>query len=311
MMNKVPLLSICIPTNGAVDWVLLVLDSIYQQGVDLALFEVVITDNGKKSFLEEIIKSYKYDNLIYIKTEDEGFQNLISALKLANGELRKMLNHRSILLPGVIEEWIFIAKTYKEESPVIYFSDGVLGGKEFIECHNFNMFVYSLSYYSSWSAGLSIWKRDIENLDITLYDKMFPNTTLLFSNKNKDKYIIWNKKFQQMQDDSGKGGYNLFSTFAIDYLDIINDLRKTKNITDETFLKIKSDLKFFLSEWYFYLIVMKSTKYDFYLTNIKKSILIYYTCYTYYWICFMAYLFHPIIYVYTKFISLFRNKIVL
>lgn len=303
MIKQVPLLSICIPTNGAIDWVLLVLDSIYQQNVDHALFEVLITDNGKESLLEERLQNYKYDNLVYIKTEDKGFLNLISALKLANGELRKMLNHRSLLLPGVLKEWISIAEKYKEESPVIYFSDGVLGNKEFIECDNFNMFVFSLSYFSSWSAGLSVWKKDIELLNIISYDKMFPNTTLLFANKCKDKYIIYNKKYQQMQDDTGKGGYNLFYTFAVNYLDVINELRKKNDITDETFFKIKSDLISFLTDWYYSIIVRKSTKYTFSMNDIKKSILIYYTFYTYYQICFTAYLFYPIKRMYYKILN--------
>ena len=49
IIDKTPLLSICIPTNGIVSYVLPVLDSIYSQvkGNDLELFEVVIVDNGK------------------------------------------------------------------------------------------------------------------------------------------------------------------------------------------------------------------------------------------------------------------------
>ena len=40
-------LSLCIPTNGIVEWVFPALDSIYAEGVDNERFEVIVTDNGK------------------------------------------------------------------------------------------------------------------------------------------------------------------------------------------------------------------------------------------------------------------------
>ena len=36
-----PIISLCIPTNGVIEWIFPVLDSIYVQGVEENLFEVV------------------------------------------------------------------------------------------------------------------------------------------------------------------------------------------------------------------------------------------------------------------------------
>ena len=45
MQNDIDL-TICIPTNGIVEWVFPVLDSIFQQDdVNLSRYEVVVTDN--------------------------------------------------------------------------------------------------------------------------------------------------------------------------------------------------------------------------------------------------------------------------
>ena len=42
-----PLLSLCIPTNGIIELIFPVLESIYSQNdVDSSLFEVVVMDNG-------------------------------------------------------------------------------------------------------------------------------------------------------------------------------------------------------------------------------------------------------------------------
>ena len=44
-MNK-PLVSLCMPTNGVIDWVFPVLDSIYNQNVDIDLLGYNIFANG-------------------------------------------------------------------------------------------------------------------------------------------------------------------------------------------------------------------------------------------------------------------------
>ena len=36
---------------------------------------------------------------------------------------------------------------------------------------------------------------------------MFPNTSLIFEVRKQSQYLIWNKKYQNLQDDTGKGGY--------------------------------------------------------------------------------------------------------
>ena len=73
--------------------------SYYSQDVDTDLFEVVITDNGRNSTLVDDLSIFHYTNLRYIRTEDEGFLNLVTALKIRKWFVFvKMLNHRSIIL---------------------------------------------------------------------------------------------------------------------------------------------------------------------------------------------------------------------
>ncbi|WP_444092406.1 glycosyltransferase family 2 protein [Bacteroides sp.] len=295
-----PLLSICIPTDGNVNWVIPVLDSIYRQKVDFNLFEVVIADNGSNTFLEKALNNYSYENLIYKRTTEKGFLNLITALLIGKGKLRKMLNHRSILRLGIIEEWLSLIRQYEKEHPVIYFSDGVLLKNKIIECDDFNSFVSTLSYYSSWSAGLAIWDCDIDNLIDREYNEMFPNTTLLFSFRNRNRYLVVDTKYQDMQDDLGKGGYDLFYTFSVEYLNVLNDLRISGDISDETFIDIKLRLIGFFSYWYFVTVIKRSKKYTFKNVDIKKSFQIYYSLWDYYNVCLRAWFI-----VYTK--SVLKN----
>ena len=105
-MDKQPVLSLCIPTNGAVEWILPVIESIYLQRYDNSKFEVVITDNGEGSQLPDYISKMDYPNLRYIQTYDVGFRNLVTSLKEGRGLFCKMINHRSVLLPNSISKFI-------------------------------------------------------------------------------------------------------------------------------------------------------------------------------------------------------------
>ena len=274
-MDNQPILSLCIPTNGAVEWVLPVLDSIYKQNYDVTLFEVVITDNGKDSHLSDYLKDYNYPNLRYIQTTDEGFHNLVTSLKEGKGLFCKMINHRSVLLPNSISKFIGLIEKYKDTQPVIYCPSGSSSVKGIMECNNLDEFVNSLSYWCSWSAGIGFWQKDIPNFEGIKLDDMFPNASLLFEVRKNSKYVIWNEPYMKMEDDSGKGGYDLFQTFGVGFLDIINGLRIKKRVRQETFIKVKRDLYGFLSSLYVSEVLLPS-KHTFIIGDVCQSMNVYY-----------------------------------
>ena len=288
-----PLLSICIPTDGNSKWLIPTLRGIYAQNIDISLFEVIITDNGQNSSILSDLAPYRYDNLHYIKTNDIGFLNLVTSLKSGNGILRKMLNHRSIIIPGTIERWLHIAKQYEVSKPMLFFTDFQMKKGTCIECHGLDFFLSNLSYWSSWSAGLSIWDIDVDKLDVIELNSMFPNASILFNLRENTDYVICDEKYQEMQDETGKGGYDLFHTFAVEYLDILSELRIHKRISEKTFIFIKRDLLKFLANWFCVLIYHKD-EYTFMNRNIKQSILIYYSKWDYMYFYLSSYLILPI-----------------
>lgn len=285
-MNELKLLSLCIPTNGATKFVLPVLDSIYSQEVDDRLFEVVITDNGKDSILGESIEKYKtHGNLSYYKSGLSGFVNQVDAFKRSNGLFIKMINHRAKLLPGALSDMIELVNKYKEKQPTIYCSDGVLKLNEITECNDFDSFVKKLSYYSSWSAGVGIWSKDKIMLDKISYNQMFPHASIIFETRQQSEYVIWNKKFMDMAEEPTKGGYNIFHTFAVVYLDLLKDLENRGRITNATFKSVKKNLRSFLSQWY-YILLYTPNHFTFSTNNYKTHILTYYSHYDYWVIKF-------------------------
>ena len=138
-----------------------------------------------------------------------------------------------------------------------------------------------MSYYSSWSAGIGIWEKDKQILEKIECNEMFPNTSLLFEMRQESEYVIWNKKYQNMMDEPTKGGYNIFHTFAVVFLDLLNDLERRGRISSSTFRSVKNDLRMFLSMWC-YNIVCTPNQYTFSIDGYKKHILIYYNYYDYF-----------------------------
>ena len=252
-MYDKPLLSICIPTNGVIEWVFPVLDSIYKQNVDKKLFEVIITDNGNNLEFKKKIKIYikKYSNIIYAETKAVLFLNEIEAYNLAKGELIKFLNHRSILTDGSLKKLIEYCKINMKDKPITYFSNGFLKLDECIhKFDNFNDFVKTLSYFSSCSSGMAIWNTDYKKISKDHFNELFPHTTILFAETKRKLYVVDDTVlFKDLpQGKRPKGKYDLYWAFGVEYTGIISDLLRDKSISVETYRFIANENLKFLTD---------------------------------------------------------------
>lgn len=275
-MSREIQLSLCIPTNGVIEWVKPVLDSIYQEKNPIGSFEVIVTDNGTNEKFYDFMQSYSkiYDNLIYKKTDAIQFKNQIEAFKLANGKLIKFVNHRMTLLPGALNYLLQVVKDNEEKKPFIYFLDNKCAGIY----ETFDEFVKGMSYWSSYSGGVAMWREDFMKMDPTKpFNQLFPHTNLIFSTQDKYKYIIDGHKIMESlpTDDTKKGKYNLFYAFGVEYPCIILELYRNKMISFETFEKVRDDNFTFLIELYTeYIILKRPCSYD--LVDYKKNLKVFY-----------------------------------
>ncbi|WP_024469623.1 glycosyltransferase family 2 protein [Treponema pedis] len=278
------LLSLCIPTNGIVEWIIPVLDSIFSQtDIDERTFEVIVSDNGSSDDLQLAIQYYlsNYSNISYERTRDIGFSNQISCLKRGRGCLIKFVNHRTKMLPGSIKYLIDYAYMHKDERPITYFLTGAnrnIKGKK--SCLNFDEFVRYIGIWGSWSTGLAIWKEDMNNLPEDLnYNAFFPHTTLLFYFRKDRTYIIDNLKIMDEipASHAKKGEYNLFYAFAVEYPCIICDLLRSESISIATFLYVKRKIIKFQELLYMQFILCKDCcsydlmNYNYYLMAFNSS----------------------------------------
>lgn len=275
------LLSLCIPTYGVSEWVIPVLESIYKQNIDDDLYEVIITDNGNNENFFNEISFYltNHKNIIYKKTNAFSFVNEIESYKEATGKFIKFVNHRTIMLPNSISILLNFIKNNMDLKPTIYYSNGELKIRDkVIELNSFDAFVRNLSYWSSWSTGMAFWKSDFEKIDLNAkFNELFPHTNILFSQKNKDKYIIDdNILFQELPTSvTKKGHYDLFYAFCVEYIAILLDLLRDGSISNETFRQVKKENLSFIANLYFDYVYRKhECSYD--LSSFDESINIFY-----------------------------------
>lgn len=277
-----PIVSLCLPTNGIIEWVYPVLDSIFKQNINPLLYEVIVTNNGDNEKFDKRMKVFakKHENLIYVRTKAKGFLNQIECFKLANGDFVKFINHRALLVNGSIQRFINFAKDNKESKPCVFFANSNLVMLRKVNYYtSFDSYVSGLSYYSSWSGGLAFWK-DTELSLLTMktdFDSLFPHMDILFSHPHNNIYVIDNNLFSVDIDSSHsrKGTYNLFYAFAVHYIEILEDLNRRGYISNKTFLKVKNANQRFVERLYYdFIIENKPCSYD--LAGAEESISEYY-----------------------------------
>lgn len=258
-MRGRPMVSLCIPTNGILELVSQVLDSIYSQGIDDSLFEVVVGDNGNNSsffyYMNNMMPLHR--NLIYFKSDKKNFMNETETYNRASGVLIKFVNHRTKLMPNTLQYFIDFAKTNYKRKPFIYFSNGVLNSG--LDSNKFDLFVRHLGLYNTWSTGIAFWKDIFGFIPLEKTDELFPHTYVLFGNPTNDRFIIDNTILldEIHINHKNKGQYDVFYAFSVRFLDILKKLKSNRDITACTYKIVKTQLLKFCVGMYFSFVIDK------------------------------------------------------
>lgn len=279
-MDRSPLVSICIPTNGRSEIVKETLESIVVQGVDERLYEVCISDGSPTDETKNVIKKYfcNYKNIRYVKSNCKTLFNLMEALKLGNGKYLKLHNDYSKFKQGELINFIQTIEKYNNSNVFLFFPFGAVKNKnKIMEFKSFNNFIQNISYYSTWSSAFCITKKDFDNLmnKKIKIEMMFPHLSLLYACTDKCLYIVDNHTYVSNIPLKKKGGYNLPETFVRIYLSMTRQLLVDKKISITTFEKIRGDILKFVAIWY--ATIKTDKRYFFTFENLKQYLGEYYT----------------------------------
>ncbi|MFQ1989887.1 glycosyltransferase family 2 protein [Aeromonas veronii] len=248
------LLSICIPTKNRPVLLEKTLQSFFDEPVDKALYEVVISDNSDDDANLNVVNKFKSMGLqcVYYRNPEQGFYNSIKALVLGNGDFLKLNNDYTKFKSGSLQKMIDLVSANIERKPQMFFTDGNVKSKKINYFSDFDTFLGETSYWNTWSTGFSIWRSDLDLLDTSraALDENFPHVSLLFANKNKSDYCVDDRIHFINQPVSSKGGYNIFKLFCVDYVDMLRELIDGGSLTEKTYKKILRNLRDkFIPQW--------------------------------------------------------------
>lgn len=222
-----PFYSICIPCYKRVELLRNTLKSIYEENSDVSLsdYEVVISDNDPQHEAAAVAEEFsQYANFHYFKTKCEGFMNSYFALSYGQGEFLKLHNSQVKLKPGILKTLIEEVKNNVKEKTLIFYTSGFIGHYSSLYYNDFEDFMHSLSYWSSWSGGMTIWRENFINVKDIKVNSLFPQTSILFTQYNKNKYCINDNVIYDIQRVPQRGDHNKFEAFTIQYPSLIDSI---------------------------------------------------------------------------------------
>jgi len=256
-MNSVkPLVSICIPTYNRSKYLKQTIESLVVQDEFISgRVEIVISDNASTDNTEEVVKIFteKYTNIKYYKNVDNiKDENFPIVLDRASGVLRKLNNDTFKHSKGSLKIICDIVDKYKDQKPVLYFSNKNKISNDIIV--DFMTFMKDASFWITWIGSFSIWEDDCENLsnDTTGCDlRLWQVKKVLELLKKKNKAVIVNKKLgKSMPVEKKDISYGLYQVFYTNYLDLIYPYVDGCTLDENTFEFLKRDLLYnFFKDW--------------------------------------------------------------
>lgn len=248
-----PVISLCIPSSGRVQFLERNLDAIYSQNVNTDLFEVCISDNSSDDNTENLLKTKYSDksNIVYKKSSEHSYLNLIEALKLGSGKYLKLLNDYTFFSDNnILKYMISIVEKYDNTNSVLFFNFS--NPQESIhECENIDEFIKTVSYMNTSAPCFGIYKTSFDSITNKgiAYNVWFPHLSLLYSKPNS-KFVVINKKILSSVPVKKKGGYNLPMVFGKEYISMNECLLNNLKISKSSYNFLRLETLDFIATWY-------------------------------------------------------------
>lgn len=228
MGNKVPLLSICIPTYNRAIYLEEALKNITRDKAFGEEVEIVISDNASTDDTQLITEKYidQYNNIRYYRNEKNiRDRNFILALSRGNGKYVRLFNDTLRFKEGALSKMLEVIRSSKEDSPLFFYQNiDFLNSNTNKEVNGTSAFISNTSYWVTWIANFGNWKvivdkipspNECAHLLLTQVDWSFKIMEIY-----KEAKIYYGDYFESVVPNK-KGGYNLFEVFVNNYFFIV------------------------------------------------------------------------------------------
>lgn len=265
------ILSICIPTYNRAALLEKTLISIIEQDIFINTndVEVVISDNCSEDNTRDISDKFVslYGNKIRYFRNDVNITDLNFEIVLSHGRGKylKLNNDTLIHNRNTLELMLRVIKENLNSQNIIFFSNGSIKNYNNGLCLDFDDFVKSASFYTTWIACFGIWKQDFDSLVnfSRKSEKQLIQTDVLFRLASTKRQVFIDNTILFEAVNVSKGGYNIYKVFVSNYLGLFDEYVEKKQLKRKTVNDEKSKLLFhFILPWTL-LIITQKQKYSF------------------------------------------------
>ena len=260
MENSKPLLSICIPTYNRAEYLDKSLASIVSQEKFISEdVELVISDNASTDNTEEVVKKYQeqHKNIFYSRNKENLLEkNHPIVINNAHGIFRKLCNDTLIFADESIKHMLNIIKENIKEKPALFFmnSSNKKMRKKSYNAHNFDSFVKTVSFWTTWIASFGIWEDDFKKIEDKFDScelQLWHTKVLLEIVTRKKTSFIDNVHLFSIQEVQKKDlSYGLYQVFYKNYLGLYQQYLMKKMLSINVFKNLRKHLLFdFFLDW--------------------------------------------------------------
>lgn len=291
-MVQSPLLSICIPTyNRAknLDKTLEIITKDYYYNEKI--IEIVVSDNCSSDNTQEVVSKYKSVKYYRIDNIISAGENVIKVLEYGTGTYLKLYNDTVLLKKNTLKCILDEIKNSTEQTNLFFVNNNFLNANITKEIAGSDSFLYELSFNTTWILNFGIWKNELKKIQ-NKYEfaaLQFPHVDIAFKLlENNSKVKLFFYDFVDVQELKKKGGYNIFNTFANNYLLLL----QSKRISYLSYKIEKYRLfRYFIYPWCCRLFINKHVEFDFSTENAFLIILKKYFYEVYFYPIFFVFIF--------------------
>jgi len=283
-VNKIFLLSICIPTYNRCDILEKSLKIISEdKDFDPELIEIVVLDNCSTDNTSEIVSKFNFVKYYKnISTIPAGI-NVIKSLEYGNGKYLKLYNDTVIIKSGTFNFIIEKIKKNISNENLLFYNNNYQHSNCEIKINDKNSLIETVSFNNTWILNFGILRTELNKIvnKFEFSELLLPQVDILFKLfNNKNNFVIFFSDFVEVNHVEKKGGYNLFNVFINNYLFIL----KLQKLSLKTYEIEKYRLfRYFIYPWLTKIFIVEKSSYTFETNKCFKIILkkYYYHIYTY------------------------------
>jgi abequosyltransferase len=272
MIEKEPILSICIPTYNRAKYLANTLATIVSQKrfYDTFDVEIIIVNNGSVDETEGIAQSVikKYPQKIrYHHYKENSPRNIFLCLELGKGKYVKLNNDTLEHKEGTLNSMIRVLENSQNNNCFFCFCNGAASKKDVMVYDDIDGFVSGVSFYSTWIAMYMFAKKDIESFDFNRkWETLLPQVDFAFRLINFGRRVVVNNDiiFESI-NPLKKGGYDLLKIFLDEYLFFLTEQLDNGKLSKKVYqIEKRKLLMNFILPW---LVRIKVNKADFSFTT--------------------------------------------